>query len=196
VVVVLGVSLGTGSHVSNVAGIFGIAAAVFGAPLLVWTLHGRHNDSTARLGAGLGFVAGGVTVFAVVMLADIVGALGMVVGLSATKSAGAMAVAVAVAVAFLVVIAWLDVDALRDLSPKRRGHVRIDIARLVATAAYAAFCVGVIVEVGAGPEPDAGVYTGILLLAPGALGAVVVTVAAAITRSAERRSDAHLISGA
>ena len=53
-----------------------------------------------------------------------------------------MAVVVA---AYLVVIVWLDVDALRDLSPQRREHVRLDIVRLLATVVYVAFVVGWIV---------------------------------------------------
>ena len=196
VVVALAVVLGTGSHASNVAGIIGVAAGVFGGPLLAWMLHGRRVDGTANLGAFAGYLAGGAVVFAVMMLADGVGALVMEIGLSATKGPGAVAVTIAIALAFLAAVIWLDIDAARDLSAQRRRHVRLDIARLVATVVYAAFAAGVIVKVAAGSEPDAGDNTANLLLVPGAVGAVVVTVADAIARSTERRPHGHLISGA
>jgi hypothetical protein len=158
------------------------------APLLAWWLHGRHVDGTATLGAILGFIAGGVAVFAAL-------ALGLPFGQSGTNIPGAVWVGVAVvAAAYLVAIARLDVDALRDLSPQRRTHVWLDILRLLATVVYVAFIVGAIVWTRGSPNVDR-VRSLADLLAPGALGAAAVMGADLMVRRHERRSHGRLISG-
>ena len=92
-------------------------------------------------------------------------------------------------------VAWLDVDALRDLSPRRREHAWLDVARLVATVAIVAYLVGVYAWATASPEHD---YVGAILslMGCGIVGAAVVTVADVLVRSRERRSHGHLIPGA
>ena len=165
-----------------------VVAAVLLAPLLAWSLYGRHVDVTATLGAILGFIVGAVVAFLAV------GALGSLLGMS-QENLSWTAVTVVVA-ASLAVAVWLTVDALRDLSPRRREHVRLDIVRLLATVAYAAFVVGWIVWArGLTPDQDR-VEALALLYLPGAMGAAAVTGADLLVRRHERRSHGHLVSGA
>jgi hypothetical protein len=198
-VLALAASMGSGSHASNVAAGLGMAAAAVFGPLSAWRLHQRRVDGSATSGALLGYIAGVGIVWVILhaawILASVLSALGTIVGLSVTKTAGATAVGIAVAVAYLAVAGWLDVDALRDLSPQRRRHAWLDIARLVATAVYAAYVVGVVFLVAGGPDSGAGMYTVLLLTLPGAVGAAIVTIADAMVRRDERRSRTPLISG-
>lgn len=104
-------------------------------------------------------------------------------------------VGVAIAALYLVAASWLDIAALRDLAPARRTHVVLDIARLVATVAYAAYVAGVILLVTPGSASDAGMSTVLLLAVPGSVGAVVVTIAGLMVTRDEQRSRGRLISG-
>jgi len=158
------------------------------APMLAWWLHGRLVDGTATLGAVLGVVAGAAIAVALLLLGALVKEItnAPVVG----QIAGAVVVA-----AYLAVVAWLDVDALRDLSPRRREHAWLDVARLVATVAIVAYLVGVYAWATASPEHD---YVGAILslMGCGIVGAAVVMGADLLVRSRERRSRRHLVSGA
>ena len=189
--------IGTGSHVSNVAVMIGLAAVGFLAPLLAWWLHGRRIDGTATAVAVAGYLASAVLVFALVMILAMIDKAAAAIGLFATVDDAAATLesiaAIAVFVAYLAAVVWLAADGLRDLSSRRRTHVPLDIARLVATVVYVAFCVGVIVM---GPSDTLRGDIAVFLLAPGAMGAVVVTVADLMVRPDERRSHAHLISDA
>jgi hypothetical protein len=190
--------VGSVPHAPIVAWSIGMAIAVF-APLLAWRLHGRRADGSATGGALLGYITGGVLLFLLLMLGAIVARIVTVVGLFATaddagKVVGLIAV-VAIVVAYLAVVVWLNVDALRDLSPQRREHAWLDVARLVATVAFVAYLVGVIVWA-AGPSDVDDVGLILLLVAPGTVGAAVVTVADLMVRHDEQRSHGHLISGA
>jgi hypothetical protein len=197
VVVALVSLIGTGSHGSNVAVIIGVAAGGILAPLLAWWLHGRRVDGTATAGAVAGYLAGAVLVFALVMLLAVIERAAAAIGLFATVDDASATLesiaAIAVFAAYLVAVVWLAADGLRDLSPRRRTHVPLDVARLVASVVYAAFSVGVIVV---GPTDTLRGDVAVFLLAPGAMGAVVVIVADVVARSSERRGHAHLISGA
>jgi uncharacterized membrane protein len=101
--------------------------------------------------------------------------------------------AIAVFVVYLAAVVWFAADGLRDLAPRRRAHVPLDVARLVAIVVYVAFCAGVIIV---GPTDTLRGDIAVFLLAPGAMGAVVVIAADVVARSSERRSHANLISGA
>jgi hypothetical protein len=197
VVVALASLIGTGSHGSNIAVMIGVAAVGILVPPLAWWLHGRRIDGTATAGAVGGYLASAVLVFAVVMLLAIIERAATAIGLYATVNEASAALesiaAIAVFVAYLAAVVWLVADGMRDLSSRRRTHVPLDVVRLVAAVVYVAFCVGVIVV---GPTDTLGGDIAVFLLAPGAVGAVVVIVADAVARSSERRSHAHLISGA
>lgn len=178
------------------------AAALILIPLLAWWLHGRHVDGTATLGAIAGFAVGGVAVFgglSVVALAQAVfGASDAVVGTQDLGVPVVMVVGVAVlAAAYLIVGAWLDIDALRDLLARRRTHVRLDVLRLLATAAYVAVFVGVIGWAMGSPSPEVDrVPIIVFLLGPGVMGAAAALGADLLVRNHEKHSQTHLISGA
>jgi hypothetical protein len=168
------------------------------APLLAWWLHGRRVDRPATGGAVLGVLAGVVLLFVLVMLTVLVILTLTALGLSATsvdagKVLGQVQVVV-IALAYLALAAWLDADALRDLSPKRREHAGLDVVRLVATVAGVAYLVGVIVWATGHPEFD---YIGMILSLGGCgiVGAAVVTVADINVRHDEQRSRGPLVSG-
>jgi hypothetical protein len=165
------------------------------APLIAWWLHGRHVDRPATEGAVLGYLAGAG--LSLVLLGLI--ALLVALPLSALSLSGTEWITTAVViVAYLAVAARLDADALRDLSPMRREHVWLDVARLIATVLGVAYIVGAIVWATGHPEWD---YTGAFLLfaACGVVGAAVVTLADWMVRRHEQRSHGdhgHLVSGA
>jgi hypothetical protein len=165
------------------------------APLLAWRLHGRHVDRPATEGALLGYLAGAGLLLVLLGLIALLIVLPLhLLGLSGTE----WITAAAVIVAYLAVAARLDVDALRDLSPRRREHAWLDAARLVATVAGVAYILGAIVWATGHPEWD---YTGAFLSLGGCgvVGAAVVTVADWMVRRHEQRSHrhhGHLVSGA
>jgi hypothetical protein len=200
--VVLGlvVLAGSGSHVSNVVAGICMVAALALAPLLAWRLRARRADRSATGGALLGYIAGGAGAFLLLLLVAVVGRAGMAVGLFATDTDAGAAVApvfvVIVAALLALTCVWLGADAVRDLSPRRRVHVRLDVARLAALVPCAAYVVGVIVVVAPWSGSDAGMNAILLLASPGLVGAVVVTLADVLKRYDERRTDTHLISGA
>ena len=168
------------------------------APLLAWWLHGRRVDRTATGGAVLGYLAGvGLALGLLGLMALVMLAL-TAVGLYDTGDDPGKVVGDRIAVivvGYLALAAWLDVDALRDLAAQRRAHARLDVARLVATAAGVAYIVGVIVSATGHPQYD---YIGAILSIGGCgvVGAVVVTVADMMVRRHERRGHGQLVSGA
>jgi hypothetical protein len=167
------------------------------APLLVWWLHGRHIDRTATGGAAIGYLAGVAFALGLVLLTVIVMVLITAIGLSgsmddAGKTLGQIQVVV-IAVAYLALAVWLDIDAVRDLAPKRRAHVRLDAARLVATVAGVAYLAGVVVWASAHPEFDS-IGAILSLGACGVVGAAVVTVADLMVANHERRSHGRPVS--
>lgn len=192
--------VGSGSHASNVVwGALG-AVALCAGPVIAWRLHGRRVDGSATGGALLGYLAGAVILFVLIMLGALAARLVHLIGLYDTvddaQQGVGLVLGIALAVGYLAVAVWLDADALRDLSAAQRRHVPLDIVRLVATLAYAAYAVGVIVVVAAGDDSQAGMSTFLLLAVPGAVGAAVVTAADMLVRRDEERSHGHLISGA
>jgi hypothetical protein len=192
----VGLVLGLDSLGAGLPAVLGFAVVLL-APLLAWGLHGRHVDGTATLGAILGFIAGVLVLIAGLALLGIVtGVLGLedVFGLSQGNLP--VALVALVAVPYLAVTAWLVVDALRDFSPRRRRYVWLDILRLLATVAYVAFIVGVIVWTTGSPSPLTDrVPVFLSLVGPGALGAAAVTVADLLVRRHEQRSHGNLVSG-
>jgi hypothetical protein len=173
------------------AGAILLMGVVLLAPLLAWWLHGRSVDTPATEGAVLGYLAGaGLSLVLLGLIALLVALPLSALSLSGTE----WITAAVVIVAYLAVAARLDVDALRDLSPGRREHARLDVARLVATLAGVAFIVGAIVWATGHPLWD---YTGafLLLAGCGVVGAAVVTIADLMVRRHERHSRGHLIEG-
>jgi hypothetical protein len=201
IAVVLGLAalLGSGAHKSNVVwGALGLLAICVG-PLIAWRLHGRRVDGQSTGGAVLGYIVGWVVVFALVILGALVARLAHLLGLFDTvddaQQGVGLVLGLALASVYLAVAVWLDVEALRDLSATRRRHVPLDIARMVASVAYVAYAVGVLVAVTARSDPQAGMYTFLMLAAPGAVGAAVVIAADMLVSRDEQRSHGRLISG-
>jgi hypothetical protein len=104
-------------------------------------LHGRRADGSATCGALLGYLTRALHLFLLLMLGAIAARIATAVGLFATAddagNAAGLTAVVAIVVACLAVVVWLT-STLRDLSPKRREHAWIDVARLVATVAFVA----------------------------------------------------------
>ena len=169
------------------------------APLLVWWLHRRRVDRTATGGAVLGYLVGAGVALGLVALTVIVLLALTVVGVSAASDDAGRLLGqiqvVVIALAFLALAAWLDVDALRDLFAKRRAHVWLDIARLVATVAGVAYLGGVVVWATGHPQFD---YIGMILSFGGCgiVGASVVTVADVMVKRHEHGNHGRLVSGA
>jgi hypothetical protein len=156
-----------------------VAASAFG-PLVAWRLHRRRVDWLATAGAFVGSVVGGVLLAGAVMLTAVLAETAASVGLFAdattARTAVDMAAAVALAVVFLGLAARADAQALADLRANGRERPRLDVARLLATLAYAACCAGVLFRAIVSPDPDpAGVF--LLLVGPAVLGATAVVVA-------------------
>jgi len=168
------------------------------APLLVWRLHGRRVDGPATSGAVLGYLTGVGLALGLLALLAVVGLILMAVGLSDVMNdtdTGTRIVVGIVVATFLALAVWLDVDALRDLSAKRREHVSLDVARLVATAAGAVYIGG---AVAAAMGPGDFDYAGAILSMGGCgvVGAAVVTVADLwVRRHGQRAGDGHLLTG-
>lgn len=176
----------------------GMAALVL-VPLLAWWLHGRHVDGTATLGAVLGFVAGAAVVYGLLFVWIGLGALSHAFVVSGGNVPIGVVILEAVLVAaYLTAMVWLDVDALRDLSRKRRAHVLLDVLRLLATAAYVAVVVGLIAWT-AGRGLASGVDRVpilVFLWGPGVVGAATAIGADLLVRRHELRSHTHLQAGA
>jgi hypothetical protein len=168
------------------------------APLLAWRLHRRRVDRPATGGAVIGYLAGvGLALgllglLALVML--VLSAVGFPEVMSGS-STGNLVISLIVVAVCAVVAVWLDVDALRDLSAKRREHVWLDVARLAATVLVVAYFVGVVVVAARSSAFDS---TGAVLSIGGCgvVGAAVVTAADLMVKRHEQRvGGGHLLSG-
>lgn len=163
---------GSNAGVATISWIIGVAGFFVG-PLLAWLLHRRRVGWVATLGAVAGYVLGGATVYAATLFAAL--ATWLVRLATGSDTAGALAFFVAVMAALFALVVWLVVDAVRDLSPKRRHHVGLDIARILAAVAVIGFTVGVVVltTMGSGFDPEALAF----MLAGALSGGAVVAAA-------------------
>lgn len=154
-------------------------------PALAWFLHDRRLDRPAVIGGVIGLPVGIAAVGGLFALAALVsGAIGPVGG---SEFAVPVAILATLSALFLTLVVALDVDALRDLSPARRKHTRLDLARLVSTAVIAAFAVVVSLVAAAQPGSEIG-EAGIFALGAAVVGAVTILVANAFVARSEKRS--------
>ena len=162
----------------------GPLALVIG-PAAAWLLHDRRIDRAAVISGVIGLAAGGVAVGGFCVLAALVaGAIGPVGGWEFTIPVALLGTVGAV---FLVLLVVLDVDSIRDLSPRRRKHTRLDLARLVSTLVIAVFVVVVSRVQATHPATEIGT-AGVFMLGAGAVGAATMLVAKAIHARWEKRS--------
>jgi hypothetical protein len=181
----LGVALSAG------VGLLSFGGVLIG-PVIAWRLHGGRPGGPAVIGGLFGLVAGSVAVVLIGLVAA--GIATGVTALGGSDIAGAIGVLAIVAVAVLALAAWVDADAVRDLAPKRREHVRIDIARLGATAAIVVFAVGITLAQTA--DPEGGVAeAGVFAVAAGVLGAFEAAGADGLTTYASRQNPTDPVIG-
>lgn len=164
--------------------ILSLAGTVVG-PALTWVLHGRRIDRTAVLSAMAGYFVGGIVGGITFMLLVAVASLAAK-PFTSWEFAGPVAAAAIVAVAMLAFVVWLDVGAVRDLSPSRREHVRLDVARLVSTTVIVVFAAVVALAMRSDPENEAGAF----ILAAGVFAGAGMAVTDWIVKHLERRKAA------
>jgi hypothetical protein len=163
---------GWATVIGSISWFISVVGVVIG-PLAAWRLHGRRVGWTTTFGALVGYALGGASVFALTLVASLpMWAVRLVTG---SEYAGAIAYLALVAAAFLVLSGWLAFDAARDLAPKRREHVWLDVVRLLATVSAVGFSAGVVAFQfrASGFDPEAVVF----VLAAGVLGGAVVATA-------------------
>jgi hypothetical protein len=154
-----------------------------GGIVATWLLHGRRITAAAVIGAIAGAAAGGLAVPLVAALSYLVG---LPLSLMTTwEFAGPVATLGIVSLAFVALFVWLVVDAVRDLGPARREHVRLDIARIVAAVLFAIYVGVVLVQAFAQPGAEMGEAI-IFALAAGPSGAMAVAGADFATGLARR----------
>ena len=167
--------------------VFAAPASLVIGPAAAWWLHGRRFDKRAALAGGIGLVSAIVMVFALYFA--VVG-IGSAVGPVGGSEFGlGIALFAVVGAAFLAVLIALDVDAVRDLSPARRAHVRLDVVRLVATAIIVVVTPIVFAVQTANPGSEVGDIGPFALMAA-TIGAVTMWIGGVAYRRLERSGGA------
>jgi len=191
----IGISLGlwalAGSPSSNVFWALTNVVLMFGGGiagvLAAWFLHGRRITGAAALGAAAGVVVGQLMI---PLIAGLSFLMEFPMKLfTAWEFAGPVAMLSIVSVAFLALFVWLLIDAGRDLAPSRRGHVRLDVARIAAAIVFAAYSGVVLALAMAQPGGEMGEAI-IFALAAGVVGGAMVAGADAATVFIERQKGA------
>lgn len=182
-----------GMVVSGTGSLLGVVAVIAG-PIIAWRLHGRDFGNTAIAGIAIGIVAGAVLMGGgFLVLAGVAQGIGALTG---NEFVGLGVLVATLVVAFLVVVVRMDVDAVRDLSPERSTHRRIDTLRLSATAVLVVYAIGVAVLVVLNPGSEIGEAILFAILA-GANAGLVTAFADMWVRRAERKhTDAGAPAGA
>jgi hypothetical protein len=175
---------GVSAVLSGVVSVMTLATVVVG-PGSAWLLHGRRVSLMAALGGILGVGAAMLVTVGLSAVAALTGP--RTDTFTATDMAGPIAILGVFAAAVVVVIAVLDVDAVRDLMSASRKHQRLDVARIVATSVLLVLAAAAVWLGFARPELGIG-EAGIFVLAAGVFGAIVVGVADAVVTMAGRRS--------
>lgn len=166
--------------VSLLSAVLSLAVVILG-PLVAWRLHGRRLSWMAALGAALGAFVGSNIVGMLVML--VFAPLGWLVSqLGGSEFAGLMAMVVVVGGAFVALLVWLVTNGVRDLSPSRRVHPRMDIVRVISAAALVVFAIGVALWTADHPGGESGEAIIFAMLA-GLVAALAVAGAEVATRT-------------
>lgn len=149
-------------------------------PALAWRLRHRRFTRFAVLGAVIGFPLGGAAIMLLLAPGALFGWLGS--RIASSEVAGALVYFALIVTALLLVIAWVDIDAFRDLSAGRRTHVGLDVARLIVTFAIVVFAAVEISIAVSGTGDGEVVDPAVFMMAAGVSGAVVVTSAHLVER--------------
>ena len=162
-------------------------AVVIVGPLVAWRLHGRRLTWMAVLGAVVGgFVLGNVVaLLAAVVLVPLVWLVTSV----STEIAGLVAVVVVIGGAFVALLVWLVVDGVRDLSPSRREHPRLDVVRFISVAVPVVFAIGVGIWTARNPGDESGEAILFAMMAGVGAAMIVTGAEAATSLAAQRKSD-------
>jgi hypothetical protein len=158
------------------------AGGVFGI-VVTWLLH-DHRITWVAVAGG---IAGSAAISVVIPLVAATSFLiGLPLGLFTTwEFAGPVALLVILCAGSVALIAWLLVDATRDLARSRREHVRLDLARIAAGAVLVILAAVTAIETARlGGETGEAV---IFAMAAGAAGALAMAGAAVATRLAARQ---------
>ncbi len=192
-----------------------LLAGLIAGPLSAWLLHGRRM-SWAATGVVIGYLVGVAVMTVVFMLFGAVTDAGRSAGLFPVQGQQAeetlgLVLLIEFLAAFLVVSAWLDVGAARDLTAHPRARLRLDLARVVSSVAFVVYCVMLLIqafsEQGVAVMPNEARITGpqsmlpLLVLLFAAIWGVIATAGAdLLARRAERRAgqrvERQVVSGA
>ncbi len=153
------------------AGIFLMLGSLVAGAVTAWRVHGRAWQRNSWIGLLVGVVAGGAAMDLLIMA---IAAFGRFIP-SPVPDEGPWGLVIVMVIAVLAFLAVPLVDAIRDLVPGRRSHVRIDALRLGAFAVIVALIAGT-VAVGFQQESElgeAGLFM-VLLAAPAAVAVLVM----------------------
>ncbi len=175
-----------GALMASVLLILSLGGVVVG-PVAAWLLHGRRIDVAAVVGVGFGLPAGAGVVVGLVLLGMLSGEATRLVANS--ELLGPLAVLVLVGLGFVALMVWQNVDAVRDLSPSRSEHRRLDIVRIVCTILFVLFAATVVGINVANPNSEVG-EAAIFAMAGSVVAGVVTAVADIVVGVAQRRRRA------
>jgi hypothetical protein len=116
-----------------------MVVVVLVCPWVAWRLHGRRTTLSALPGVVIGALFAGLVVLATAWLVALVATAGSWLT-GGAASPGLVALVVTTA-AVVLLVGWLDTDAVRDLA-RARQHVGLDVERLLATVVALATAVG------------------------------------------------------
>jgi len=175
----------TAAAVCLTAGMVPLALLI--GPVAVWMLHNRRIDRRAIIGGAVGLIAGILAIGGLFLLTLFVS--GAFASAPDETFHVPYAIVIPVIVVFGALVAALDIDILRDLSPSRRDHVRLDFGRLAATAVIVVFAVAVGLMQAANPASEV-FELGVYALGAGAASAVAMATATAIVSYTDQRRQA------
>lgn len=190
------------------ASMWALVAGLVAGPLSAWLLHGRRMSWPATGGVMLGYVAGVGAMAALFLLFGAMAEAGRSAGWfplrgqQAEEAVGLVLLSVGLA-AFLVAAVWLDMGAASDMAAHPHARLRLDIARVAASAAFVVYCVVLLIQafsekgvnigpVGEPPVKGPQTMLPLLYLLFAALwGVIAVACADLLARLAGRRAAGH-----
>jgi hypothetical protein len=158
------------------------------APLLSYFLHRRRIDRPTLVWGAVGLVLGGVLAVGSLLLLVTLGRL--IEPSNWSEFTGGIVLLTIASAAFAALAIALDVAAISDLATRHAGHLRLDVARLVATALLlvgTAVVVAVQLRSPGSQIADVGPFA----LMSALISAATVFIGAALSARWESRRRAH-----